>query len=429
LINNTDPKFGAIIFSMKIHIIGGGIIGLCSAWYLAKEGNEVVVVDRSDLSDGASHGNAGMVVPSHFMPLATPGVIGKGIRWMFNKKSPFFIKPRLNMELAQWLWQFYRACAPEKVEKAIPSLKHLNAWSRDLYREFDGLPGFDFHFEEKGLLMLYKDPKVGKEEIEVAERAHDLGMEAQVLSAEAVQQLEPGIKLDVAGGVYYPGDAHLYPNTFIHQLVVQLKGSGVKFITGKAIENFRSVKGRIDQLLMSDDSAIDVENVILAAGSWSAKLLKKAGVKILLQDGKGYSVTYDNPGIKPSIPTILTEAKVAVTPMGNDLRVGGTLEISNFSEKTNKFRLQGVLDSMPAYYPELTSEMPKNEKIWYGYRPCTPDGLPYIGKSNKYENLTIATGHAMMGMSMGPGTGKLVSEIVQKKPLSMNVDLFKVGRF
>lgn len=414
---------------MKIHIIGGGVIGLCSAWYLAQEGHEITVIDKTDLSDGTSHGNAGMVVPSHFVPLATPGVIAKGIRWMFDKRSPFFVKPRLNRELLQWIWQFYRACTPEMVDRAIPSLKHLNEWSRDLYREFAANPAFDFDLENKGLLMLYKDKKTAREEIEVAEKAHEMGLEAQLLSPAEVQQLETGVKVDVLGGVYYPEDDHLYPNTFMQQLVKELKGLEVKFETGKSVVDINTSNGKAENILLSNGQTIPVEHLVLAGGSWSAKLLKKSGVKILLQDGKGYSMTYKSPASRPGIPTILTEAKVAVTPMGNDLRIGGTLEISNFSEKIHKYRLEGILNSMPRYYPELTLPALDQKYVWQGYRPCTPDGLPYIGKSKKVENLVVATGHAMMGMSMGPGTGKLVAQVLQDQPLSMEIDLFRVDRF
>ncbi len=414
---------------MKIHIIGGGVIGLCSAWYLAQEGHEVTVIDKTDLSDGTSHGNAGMVVPSHFVPLATPGVIAKGIRWMFDKRSPFFVKPRFNPELLQWIWQFYRSCTPEKVDRAIPILKELNQRSSDLYREFANNPAFDFDFESKGLLMLFKDKKTANEEMEVAEKAHELGMEARVLSSSQVQELETGVKVDVLGGVYYPEDTHLYPNTFMRQLIKELRGLGVKLETGKSVIDINTSKDRVEKLLLSNGQTIPVEHLVLAGGSWSARLLKKAGVKILLQDGKGYSMTYSSPVSRPLIPTILTEAKVAVTPMGNDLRIGGTLEISNLSKKIDKFRLEGILNSMPRYYPELTLPALDQKSVWQGYRPCTPDGLPYIGKSRKFKNLVVATGHAMMGMSMGPGTGKLVAQIMQDQQLGMEIDLFKVDRF
>lgn len=414
---------------MKIHIIGGGVVGLCSAWYLVQAGHGVTVIDKTDLTDGTSHGNAGMVVPSHFIPLATPGVMAKGIRWMFDKRSPFFIKPRLNAELIQWLWRFYKACSPEKVERAIPALKQLNEWSRELYREFAADPTFDFDFEKKGLLMLYQDKKTGHEEIEVAEKAHSLGMEAEVLSPSQVQELETGVEVDVLGGVYYPNDAHLYPNTFMQQLTNELIRLGVDFHKGNSVMDLRSRKGKVEKILMSDDSILEVENLILTAGSWSAKLLKRAGIKILLQDGKGYSMTYKNPASRPNIPTILTEAKVAITPMGNDLRIGGTLEISNFSTHIHKFRLEGILNSLPSYYPGFSLPMPALDQIWQGYRPCTPDGLPYIGRSAKIDNLIVATGHAMMGMSMGPATGKLVAQMIQNQNLGMDVGLFGIDRF
>jgi D-amino-acid dehydrogenase len=414
---------------MKIHIIGGGVVGLCSAWYLVQEGHEVTVIDKTDLTDGTSHGNAGMVVPSHFIPLATPGVMAKGIRWMFDKRSPFFIKPRLNTELIQWLWQFYKACSPEKVENAIPALKQLNEWSRDLYGEFAANPLFDFDFEKRGLLMLYKNKKTGREEMEVAEKANTIGIAAQVLSSSQVKALETGVEVDVLGGVYYPNDAHLYPNTFMQQLAGELKKAGVTFQTGNTVVDLRTTNGKVEKILMSDGTTIEVDNLILSAGSWSAKLLKRSGIKILLQDGKGYSMTYKNPAVKPKIPSILTEAKVAITPMGNDLRIGGTLEISNFSTKISKFRLEGILNSLPEYYAGYSLPMPTQEKIWQGYRPCTPDGLPYIGRSARIDNLIVATGHAMMGMSMGPATGKLVAQIAQDQKLGMDIQLFGVDRF
>ncbi len=414
---------------MTIHIIGGGIIGLCTAWYLRQEGYEVVVIDQTDLTDGTSHGNAGMIVPSHFMPLATPGVIAKGMRWMFNSKSPFFIKPRLSLDLLQWLWQFYRSCSAQKVQEAIPLLRDYNEWSKQLYKELAATENFQFCFEEKGLLMLFKNTKAEKEEKAIAEQAHELGIDAQVLSATEVQQLESDIGLDILGGIYYPGDAHLYPNLFMQQMAQQLRYQGVQFLTGQAVTQFKTNKGGISQLVLSNQQKIAVEKVLLATGSWSAKLLKPLGLKMLLQDGKGYSITLSKPPLRPSIPTILTEAKVAITPMGTDLRIGGTLEISNFSSRINQSRLTGILESIPHYYPNLKIETPNLKEVWHGFRPCTPDGLPYIGYSPKYNNLLLATGHAMMGMSLGPATGKLLAQIIADKKTSLPIDAFRVERF
>lgn len=408
----------------QIHIIGGGIIGLCSAWYLRQEGFDVTIIDKTDLSDGCSHGNAGMIVPSHFVPLAVPGVISKGIRWMFNPKSPFYIKPRLNADLMQWLWRFYQSCTLEKAEKSMPILLNFNQWSLALYEEFSKNKAFDFGFEKKGLLMLYKDKKAAAEEKEVAEKAHELGLNPQILSQSAVQALEKNIDLDILGGIYYQEDGHLYPNLFIKQLIEALKKQGVSFLLGNAVTGFQTDKNKITAIELSNGQQVKTKKIVLASGSWSAKILKQLGVKILLQDGKGYSITLKNPRIKPSIPTILTEAKVAVTPMGNDLRIGGTLEISQLSPKINAARLAGILESMPKYYPQLKIKTPPLKEVWHGFRPCTPDGLPHIGKAKKYNNLTIATGHAMMGMSLGAATGKLVSEIITDQKTTISTDLF-----
>lgn len=413
----------------QIHIIGGGVIGLCSAYFLNKEGVDVTIIDKGDLSDGASHGNAGMIVPSHFVPLASPGVIAQGIKWMFDSKSPFYIKPRLSVDLAQWMWKFYRSCNRKNVNQAIPVLFEFNAYSKSLYQTFSEMPDFSFSYEEKGLLMLYKTEHQEKEETEMAERAHTVGLEAELMSPSELSKVEPEINLDVKGGLYFPGDAHLYPNEFMDQLVKYLKTQGVKFLTGNGVKDFNVSNGEIDKIILTNDENISVKNVLFCSGSWTGKLFQKLGMKLSMQDGKGYSITLNNPKLKPNIPTILSEAKVAITPMGNDLRIGGTLEISNFSKQINKNRLQGIIESVPKYYPDMKVKTPKNEDVWYGYRPCTPDGMPYIDQSKKYTNLFVAAGHGMMGMSLGPATGKMVSEIFLDKKTTIPSELMKLCRF
>lgn len=413
----------------QIHIIGGGVVGLCSAYYLLKEGVKVTIIDKSDMTDGTSHGNAGMIVPSHFIPLASPGVIAQGIKWMFDSKSPFYIKPRLSMELAQWMWQFYRSCTKTNVQRAIPVLFDFNNYSKLLYKEIAQISDFSFCFEEKGLLMLYKTAKQEEEEIEMAERATKIGVEAQILNPEALKTIEPDINIDVRGGLFFPGDAHLYPNLFIQQMTQYLQNKGVEFICGQKVEDFRSQNGKVERIQLENGNEISVENLLVSSGSWSAQLINKTGIKLLMQDGKGYSITLYNPTTKPRIPTILSEAKVAITPMGNDLRIGGTLEISNFSKKLHINRLKGIIESVPKYYPDLQLNMPASENVWHGYRPCTPDGMPYIDQSKTFSNLYIAAGHGMMGMSLGPATGKMVSEIFIEKETSTPRKLMKMDRF
>jgi D-amino-acid dehydrogenase len=401
---------------MKINIIGGGVIGLFTAYYLQKEGHEVHIFDKTDFADGCSFGNAGMITPSHFVPLAAPGVVAQGIRWMFDPASPFYIKPRLDSALLAWLWRFYRSCNQAQAEAAMPVLLEFNLLGKRLYREFYQETGLDFNLEEKGILMLFQTPKKEKEEKEMADMALRLGIEAQVIDKQGLASFETGTDVRALGGVYYPCDAHLYPNHLMAHLMGILKNKGAQFHGKSAVTGFEFSGKKIKALLVNGQPAA-ADAFVLAGGSWSAGLLKMLGHKLLLQDGKGYSVTLSSPPERPAFATILTEAKVAVTPMGNDLRFGGTLELGGLSPRLNLPRVKAILDAIPRYYPNLKPAMPPAEKIWYGYRPCSPDGLPYIGKLRAFENLVLATGHAMMGLSLGPATGQVVNDLLMGREI------------
>ncbi len=413
----------------SVHVIGAGIVGLCTAYYLQRAGHAVTVVDRGKGGEGTSHGNAGMVVPSHIVPMAAPGVIRQGLRWMLDPSSPFYIRPRLDLALMQWLWQFQKSATAAHVERSMPVLYALNDRSKALYKELSEIPGFAFDFEEGGLLMLYKSEKQAREEAELAHRAEAVGMPVQILDRRGLAVLEPEMDLDVLGGVYFPADAHLYPSRFVGHLERHLRAAGVEFVQGAEISDFITEGDRVVALRTLAGDDIAVSEVVLTAGSWSAQLLRKIGVKLLLQDGKGYSITVQSPSLRPRIPTILTEAKVAITPMGPDLRIGGTLEISGLSPKLNRRRVQAIVDSVPRYYRNWSVPFDAETPVWSGYRPCSPDGLPYIGRTERYSNLAVGTGHGMMGLSLGPVTGLLLSELVSEQAPSLGLAPFWLGRF
>lgn len=413
---------------MHIHIIGGGVIGLCSAWYLREAGCEVTVIDRGNFSEGTSHGNSGLIVPSHFTPLAAPGVLSKGFRWMLDAGGPFHIKPKLNRSLLSWLWNFYRAATDAQAQKAMPILLDYNLWSRSLYREFTALEGFDFCFEQKGLLMLFQNEKTAEEEKRTLEKAQQLGLNARYLSGAAVQNIE-STKVNASGGIHYPEDAHLHPHRFMVGLHKALREKGVHFISEREVVDLEHAKGLISHLKLSGGEVLPTHRVVLACGSWSEGLAKKMRHKLPVQDGKGYSITMKAPAIRPDIPAILCEPKVAVTPLGDDLRLGGTLELGSMSGKKNLRRIQSILDGFKRFYPEIPTPSVDLKEVWVGYRPCTPDGLPYIGFAHGLSNLCFATGHAMMGMSLGPATGKLVSELLTGQEPSIPLHLFAPNRF
>ncbi|MBI3220983.1 MAG: FAD-dependent oxidoreductase [Bacteroidetes bacterium] len=412
---------------MRIGIIGGGIIGLSSAYYLHKAGHKVTIIDQDDLQIGCSTGNAGMIVPSHLIPLASPGMISKGIRWMFNSTSPFYVKPRWNGDLIKWGYHFYQHANKEHVAKAAIALKEISLFSKSMYQRWAKDLPFDFEYHEKGLLMLYQTKETEHEESETAHFANKHGIEAHILSSSEVQQLEPYVKVNARGGVFFPGDAHLTPQRLISGLIEYLKEQGVVFKTNTPLSDF-IVDNQVIRELNSNSEKFSFDEVILATGSWSGAVGKKLNVNMPMQAGKGYSfLTPIQKNIQ--VPSIFLEARVAVTPMGDSIRFGGTMEIAGVNHAINMNRVKGIADSIPKYYPEMNIPMPSQSKVWHGLRPCSPDGLPYIGKSKTIKNLTIATGHAMMGLSLGPGTGKLVQQIIDQDQTSISMEAFNPDRY
>lgn len=409
--------------SKKVAIVGGGVVGLFSAYYLAKSGHKVVVVDRGDLIDNCSHGNAGMIVPSHVIPLAAPGMISQGIKWMFNSKSPFYVKPRLNRELISWGTKFYNHANQKHVNASMPALRDLSLLSKILYQELNSEMN-DFNYEEKGLLMLFQSDKVGDEERHVGIMAQELGIEVDFLNQDEVQKLETGVILNAVGGVHFKSDAHLYPNKLMTFLKSELEALNVDFQLNTEIKNIEVKNGKVSKLITNDE-AIEADEFVIATGAWSSKLAKMTDEKLSLLPGKGYSFTFNSPEKRPTIPSILCEGKVAVTPMGNDLRFGGTMEITHVNDNSiNMNRVEGIVNTINSFYPELDIEIPSKDKIWKGFRPCSPTGLPYICRSKKHSNLIYATGHGMMGLSLGAATGKLVKELVNETQTSVSISNF-----
>lgn len=409
-------------------IIGGGIVGLFSAYFLQKEGVEVTVIDQTDMQDNCSTGNAGMITPSHIIPLAAPGMISKGIAWMFSSKSPFYIHPRLDYKLAQWCLLFFKAANETVVKRNMPHLNHLTLFSKSLYVKFQlEHPESAVSLSEKGLMMVYQTEAVEKEEIELAHLAGKYGLEAHVLTPSDVQQLEPNLEVKSRGAIFFPGDSHLDPGALYAYLKNYLEEKGVKFLPSTQVLGFEKSGSKVNAVL-TDKGKLDADKIVLAAGAWTAQLAKDLGFSLPLMGGKGYSFLQEN---KPAIqlPTILTERKVAVSPYGTQVRFGGTLEIAGTNQNVNLNRVRGIFESINQYYPAFEAKFPEESQIWKGLRPCSPDGLPYIGFAPGWDNVLVVAGHAMLGVTMGPATGKLLAELHQKEPTSMDVSGFEVDRF
>ncbi|MBL4673399.1 MAG: FAD-dependent oxidoreductase [Arenicella sp.] len=411
----------------SIVIIGGGIVGLCSAYYLHKEGHQVTIIDKGDITSGASFVNAGYVTPSHIMPLASPGMIAQGIKMMFDSASPLYIKPRLDVDFLKWAWYFHKSSTKAKVEKAIPVIQELNQISSELFSDIrkSGDLG-EFQLERKGLLMVYKTEASYQHEKAVADRVRLFDLEVSDLNQTELTQLQPNIQIEAKGAIHYECDRHTTPTEFMPKMLNYLRSQGVAICINEEVIDIKTDNQHI-KTVITDKSRFTPDEIVLAAGSWSGQLSKKLDLTLPLQAGKGYRINVEREtGI--SIPAILLEAKMAVTPMNGFTRFAGTMEFSGINDIVRKERVLAIANGAKSFYPrlEINSEEIANAKV--GLRPVSPDGLPYIGKSNTIKNLTIATGHAMMGWSMGPATGKLVSEIIDSKKTAVALNAFAPGR-
>ncbi len=411
--------------SKHVTILGAGVIGLSTALYCARRGMKVTVIEKKPQQrDGCSFGNAGMIVPSHFIPLAAPGMVKLGFKWMWNPESPFYIKPRLNLDLLTWGLEFWKAATKHRVDAAAPVLRDLSLLSRQCYEEI----GLDFGLVKKGLLMLCKKQQTLDEEAHMATMANELGIPAEVLDAKATAALDPAVTMDVCGSVFFPKDCHLAPGRFIAAVEAELLKLGVQMMWETEVRGFE-VEGGSLKAVKTSKGQVEGQEVVLCGGVWSAELAKELRLKIPMQAGKGYSLTLANPKQLPELCSICTEARLAVTPMDGALRVGGTMEMAGTDESITPRRVRGITRAFPDYFPAFSDSDFTEVKPWSGLRPVSPDGMPYIGRTQRWKNLTIATGHAMMGLSLAPATGKIVADVLSGEKSPVALDLMSPDRF
>lgn len=406
-------------------------MGLCTAYYLAREGLGVTLVERQSGSapDHCALGSAGYVSPSHVIPLAAPGMVWKGLKWMLDSRSPFYIQPRLDTELMRWGWLFWRASSRRQVARAAPVLRDLCLKSRALYEELDDLTGDRSEFRKDGLLNVCRTPESLEDEANgLARIANELGVEARVLDAAQTAALGLGVKLAIAGSVYFPIDAHLTPARFCAALAELLKEMGVKFQSSTTIYGWRTLGGRIAAAQTTAGDLI-ADEFVLTGGSWSSGMLAGLGLRLPMQAGKGYSLTLPQPRFRITKPFILKERRVAVTPMGDTLRFGGTMEIAGHNDRVRAERVEQIIAGVTAYMPEFTPADFAGLKPWFGYRPVSPDGMPYIGRFGRFANLTTACGHAMLGVTLAPVSGLLVADLLVGRRPSVNLDLLQPDRY
>ncbi|MEO9023190.1 MAG: FAD-dependent oxidoreductase [Ginsengibacter sp.] len=412
----------------KIIIVGGGVNGLCTAYYLQKKNFEITVIDKGDISNSCSFGNMGFLSPSHFIPLASPGIVSEGLKYMLSSTSPFYIKPRLNIPFIQWALKFYKNSNQKTVEKHAPSLSALLNLSRRLMSEIRDDIGDVFDMEEIGCMMMCHSQKAFEDELKVAEAGRKLNLNVDILNREELQKREPDVELDIYGAILFKDDAHIHPGKFMVAMKNYLEKNGVHFQLNTTVTGFKKNHKTIVEVL-TDKGNFAGDEFVLSPGSWLPGIARMAGINLLLEGGKGYSHTYDHVEKNIRYPAILVDGRCAITPWKHSLRIGGTMEFSGINDNVLVKRMEGIYKSVKLFYPGLKIDFPPKDEIWTGLRPVSPDGLPYIGKTAHYGNLLVAGGNAMLGISEGAASGHIISDLVEEKNPPIDIAAFKVDRF
>lgn len=412
----------------KVIVIGGGISGLCSAYYLHEAGFDVTILDPHGGKVGASYGNAGFIGSSHYVTLSNPGAFKNALRWMLSPTSPFYIQPSLNPALIRWGLLFMQHATKAHVDRSAKPLADIGLLSQRLFEELhDKIGGFDY--DKKGLINLYQTEAGLKKAVAEVERARSLGIDAVVIDKAEVKALEPNVDAKAIGGVFMRSDASTYPPKLMAALLKTIRALGIPIIE-EAATGLQTDRNRRITAVECGEKCYSADEYILANGIWSREMARDIGIALPMMPGRGYSITYPIEQLPIQHPLYLGELSVALTPMdGDKVRIGGTMEITSIGTPPRINRVKGFLNSANQFFPDVKFPEPTFKEAWFGYRPCSADGIPYIGRHRAFDNLIIATGHAMLGLGLGPATGKLVTELAQKEPTSIDLTPFLPDRF
>jgi D-amino-acid dehydrogenase len=407
-------------------VLGGGAIGLACALYLLRDGRAVRVLEQATLGSGASLGNCGTLTPSHATPLAGPGMIGQAMRWMLRPDAPLYVRPRPDPRLAAWLLRVASRCnrrdwiATSKARATLldASRREIETLIRDR--------GIDCGFEPSGLVYAFRDADRLAHMAAEFEQLAALGIDVQHWDPARLATEEPALKPGMAGGVYFPGDAHLRPEPYLAGLVAAVREAGGVIEEGCEVTGFRREGARITGV-ETHDGRRDAREVVLAVGAWSAPLGRQLGLRLPIQPGKGYSITYSRPARAPRRPLVLKERLVCVTTWADGFRLGSTMEFAGYDTRLNRVRLDALERGAAEYLHQPVG--PRKLAEWYGWRPMTWDDLPIIGAAPGYDNLLLATGHGMLGITMSAATGRLVADLIAGRPPAFDPAPYSPARF
>ena len=407
-------------------VLGAGAVGLACAYFLKRAGLSVQVLDRGKAGGGASFGNSGLITPSHAEPLCAPGAIGQALKWLFKDTAPLHVRPRLDLELARWFMRFASHCDAGESARIAAAKSTLLASSRKLTEKLVRVESLECEFADSGLMSVAVTEQ-GLDELRESAAANGrLGLEVNLIDGDQAREAEPALRRKVLGGVWFPGDAMLRPDRYTAELRWACHKRDIDIQEDCELKAINAEDGALKSVF-TDRGLFEGKYFVAAAGAWTPQMLSGLKLKIPIQAGMGYALTSRRPDPCPGIPLILVESKIAVTPFADSFRLGGTLEFAGLDASPNPKRHLALIEGARNY---LIEPLGRGEpQKWHGYRPMTPDDLPLIGATRRYPNLFLASGHAMLGMSMAAGTGRLVAELVTRRKTHVDPQPFDPNRF
>ncbi len=410
----------------EVIIVGGGIIGLACAHYLLESGTSVRIIEKNYIGDGASHGNCGLLYYSDIKPLCSPGTVSHEIMRSLRGTSPLYIKPGLDIKLWGWLLKFASKCNSADMEQSAKAKYELLQYSANLYKTVLGLSGMSCDFEDKGILTVFRDREKFENYQKTSAFLSSYGLTSQKIEKAELLEMEPALREDVSGAWFNKADYHLRPDMLLTSWRNYLTRKGLLVEEECSVLEFMTEGKRVTGVV-TDKGEFSADAFVLATGAWAPQTLKQLNVELPVQAGKGYSITMERPGLCPSHPCVLYEKSMVATPWKSGYRLGGTMEFSGFSDSLNPKRLSKLISGATAYLREPLGAPLLEE--WAGLRPMTYDDMPIIDRAPSRENLIIATGHGMLGLTLAPGTGKVVCDLVQGKTPEINIAPFGIKRF
>ena len=394
----------------RVVVAGGGVIGVCCAYFLAKAGASVTLVDRDDIGKAASYGNAGTIAAGH-PPLNKPSRIHQSLKLLLDPKSPLYIPVRWDPALTKWLWAFRKFSTPEHLRVSMGALAPLGHTTLALFDTLVEDEALDCTYERGGYYEICRSEaglEGGKRD---AAMMKDHGYHPRVLTGGELQEIEPALLDGVVGGVHFPDAATCDPYRFVTEMADRAVGYGAELRTGRGVVEIESTGGRATGVRLAGGEVLEADSVVLATGAYSQELTGKFGLRLPVQAGKGYHRDLGSGAAPPmKIHCVLAETSVFCTPLDDFTRLAGTLEFSGLNHELHRGRLEQLTDAARQYLSGVNDAPPRSE--WCGLRPCTPDGMPYVGPVPGQDGLFVATGHAMLGLTLGPVTGQIISEQV-----------------